>query len=447
MLSGDVVERPEHFGGFADVFDRIERGEIVKVLFSGPPQFGKTTIVQHGIARAIARRPWLPIVYASYGDDVASAKSRDMRDLVRKLGVELRSDADRVDDWITTQGGGLRARSIGGAVTGQPAKILVVDDIHKNRQQAESALARQTAYDWFTSVGDARAHPDTSIIVCSTRWHDDDLIGRLAALRKPNGEPVWEYFQYSAIKEDGKPLWYRRPLDFLAQKRALSEHDWWSLWMGRPRPRGDRLFKGVRYYDRLPIRYRIGKGVDLAYSEKTKACYSAGVVLIEDLDNPGDVYVVEVLRKQLEVGAFTAALRDVDERWPGTWHWFTSTTEKGTAQLMGLLPQDIRVAVEPVLAPADKFVRAQPLAAAWNGIPDRDIPGRVFVPRPTPERPVPWLKEFVDEVGAFTGSAGETNDQVDAAASAFEGVRYRADKPKTVSGSGTRYEHEGRGFF
>lgn len=412
-----------------------------------------TTIVRHGVVRALARRPHVPIVYASYGDDIASTKSREMRDLAHQLGVEIRDDANRVNDWITPQGGGLRARSINSAVTGQPAKIFVVDDIHKNRQDAESALSRQTNYDWFTSVADSRAHPDTSVIVCSTRWHDDDLIGRLAAVKKPDGSPAWEYHQYSAIREDGTPLWSRRPLDFLESKRILNEHDWWSLWMGKPRPRGDRVFKGIKYYDRLPLRYRIGKGVDLAYTEKTRACFSAGVVLVEDVDRPGDVYVVDVVRKQLEIGPFTALLHGIDATWPGSWHWFGNTTEKGAAQLMGLLPDDLAVRIEYVQASIDKLVRAQPVAAAWNGIPEQVFEGRPVVPavegRVFLPRSAPWLKDFVDEVGAFTGARGEVNDQVDAFASAYEGVRYRMGKAGIVPGAGTRYasENGGRSFY
>jgi hypothetical protein len=439
-----TFERPEHLAPIANFFDRASRGEVVNMLVSAPPQYGKSKLLSAGTARYIARQPDRPVITASYGADLAEQKSRETRDLAEQLGVELRADADAVATWLTPQGGGLRARGIGGSTTGNPAKLFIIDDPHKDREEAESALLRQKVFDWYLSVADTRTHPDSSILVAHARWHDDDLIGRLSRLTNPKtGALLFEHYNLPAILPDGRPLWHQRPLDWLEPKKAFP-YEWWSMWMGAPRKRGERVFKGVYYYDRLPNHYQVGKGMDLAYTSKKTSHHSCGVVLLEDTDRPANDrlwYVVDVRRHRGELvdipsasneqpieEGFASKLKSVI--WPGSWHWFVSTTERGTAVLLS----DKSIFVEPVLATADKHARAQPVAAEWNQ-------GRILLPKDAP-----WLREFVDEVGGFTGVSDKSDDQVDALGSAFEGVRYRSGRAKPVSGSGSRYEDEERGF-
>lgn len=444
-VMGDATEPPLHLKPIADVFERLMRGEQIRALVSVPPQYGKTFLLLHGIAQLIARRPYLPVIYASYGDAIARDKSRECRDYARRAGVRTRKDADAVSAWLTEAGGGMRARGVGGAIAGSPARLLVVDDPHKDRADAESALMRQRVHDWFTSTAMSRVHPGASVIVNSTRWHQDDLIGRLMNEKGPDGAPRWEVINLPAVLPDGRPLWHRRPLEFLEQHRS-NEYDWHSLWMGQPRGKGNAVFRGVRFYDQLPVRYRVGKGLDLAYTSKTSACHSVGVTMLED---EGLYYVVDVRRAQTEVREFASILRTVP--WPGAWHWFGSSTEMGVADLL----EEIGILMNAVLATSDKFVRAQPVAAAWNE-------GRVLVPRnllalhgaaaePGDEHSEPaWLQPFVDEINAFTGVSDAANDQVDALASSFEAVRHTYVAPQTVPDAGTRYvgeEGEGRSFW
>lgn len=433
-----TFDRPDHLAPIARFFDRVSRGEVVHELASAPPQYGKSWLIAAGIAQFIARFPDRPVIYASYGSDLAEQKSRATRDLASQLGISMRDDANAVGSWLTPEGGGLRARGIGGATTGNPAKLFVIDDPHKDREEAESALMRQKVVDWYNSVAETRCHPDSSILVSHARWHDDDLIGQLSRRSHPRtGAPMFELYNLPAILPSGEALWSKRPLDWLEPKKGL-EHDWWSLWMGAPRKRGNRLFRGLAYYDRLPPRYRVGKGIDLAYTSKKRSHHSAGVVLLEDIDSPNECpvyYVADVRRHQGVLVNPSGAAREagfVDKLssviWPGAWHWFTSTTEQGTAALL----TDRGISVESVLASSDKFDRAQAVAAAWND-------GRVLLPRDAP-----WLREFADEVGSFTGGSDKSDDQVDALASAFEGVRHRHVGMFSVDDGG-RFGHD-RGF-
>lgn len=385
-----------------------------------------------GCARLLARKPETPIIYTAYGAGLAVSKSRVARDYALAAGVELRDDSSSVAEWLTTAGGGFRARGVGGPVTGNPAKLLIVDDPHKDRVDAESALMRQRVYDWFTSTASTRLHPGSSVIVCHTRWHSDDLIGRLAA------EGGWEVINLPALgrwvdgqfipDNDGEPLWNARPKSFFDAAKK-HEYDWWALYMGSPRPKGGGLFRGIKHYDELPTRYRVGKGVDLAYTSKTRADYSSGVVMLE---SDGYYYVAEVQRAQCEVPQFVSQLKASNARYRlGSWHWFCSTTERGLAQML----TDSGLDVNGQLATADKFVRAQAFAAAWNE-------GRVLLPRDAP-----WLRAYADELMAFTGVSDKHDDQVDASVSAFEEFRHGSAGPaRSVTGSGYRFSGDDRGF-
>lgn len=424
-------ERPDHLRPITNFFDRVNRGERVLMLVSAPPQYGKSKVMAAGCAQLLARSPEKPIIYGSYGADLAEEKSRDARDIAVACGVELRDDTNNKATWLTPQGGGLRARGVGGSTIGHPAKVFVIDDPHKDRQEAESPLISQRVYDWYVSVAENRTHPDSSILVAHARWDQDDLIGRLSALRHPRtGKPLFEHFNLSAIRPDGRPLWHARPLEWLEPKK-IHEHDWWSQWMGAPRRLGNRLFKGIAHYEgKLPLRYRVGKGIDLAVTAKTTACHSVGVVLLEDIELPENDrrwYVVDVRRKQTEITKFRAELEAVT--WPGPWHWFTSAQEENVAELL----TQLGVPVVHERAAVDKVARAQAVIAAWNQ-------GRILLPKEAP-----WLREFVDEIGSFTGVNDKSNDQVDALASAFEGVRNRGGRASNVPGGGSRYGEE-RGF-
>ena len=439
-------ERPEHLAEIANLFRRIDAGEIIRALVTAPPQHGKSDCLVNGVARAIRRRPQLRNAYVCYGDKLVRRKSRQCRATSVAAGVVLRDDSYAVNDWQTTQGGGLFSTGVGGPLTGAAIDgLMVIDDPHKDREDAESALSRERVWDWWTSTAKARLHPSASVLVSHARWHPDDLIGRLAkeTVPGPDGKsiPAWINVSLPAIKSDGSPLWHLRPLPFLEEQRRSSEYDWNSLWMCSPRLKGDAVFHGVTFYDALPTgRFRVGLGVDLAYTAKTRADYSCAVVLLESGVNEKGLplyYVAEVRRAQCEVPVFVATLATLNEEYPtGAWHWFCSTTEKGVAQVVSDGESGVRI--DPVLATADKFVRSQPVAQAWND-------GRVLVPRQAP-----WLKAFVDELGSFTGVGDRHDDAVDALSSAYASASQYSGPATTVSGAGTRYEHaadEDRSFW
>jgi predicted phage terminase large subunit-like protein len=404
-------ERPVHLKPLIDVLERAwlaarGLGPPVFALVSAPPQVGKTETGQHAFAHWLIREPRDFLAYVTYGSDLAATKSRKVRDLVREAGVALRTDSRAVDLWNTTAGGGMLARGINAGITGQSGvKLVWVDDPFKNRVQAESKGVRENVYNDFWSTIFSRRHPTTSVIVSHTRWHEDDLVGRLKKMTHPIS---WEVVNIKAISDDGEPLWPEsgRTLEFWQTQRA-DEYTWWSLYMGEPRPRGGKIFNSPTTYsddDQIPpLRYAIG--LDLAYTGKTQSDWSVAVVVGRGSD--GRAYVVDVLRRQCQAPEFAAALKSLQAKYPGApTRWYVGATEAGSAQFM----QRDGVRLAPMAARGDKFTRALPVAAAWNA-------GRVVV-----KSDEKWSADFVGELLDFSGKDDPHDDQVDALAAGFDAL-------------------------
>lgn len=405
---------PRHLKRLTDLFERIARGERVRALVSVPPQHGKTETALHGLAWLLRKRPELRNAYASYAASLAFDKSRLTRDYAIAAGVQLRADANKVSNWVTTAGGGLLATGVGGPLTGSPVDgVLLVDDPHKNRAEAESAIIREGIKAWWGSTAMTRVHPQASVIAIHTRWHPDDLIGWLTDAQGDS----WEIIELRAIadgtdpldpREVGEALWPEaRPLWFLEERRRdLGEYDWASLYDQRPRPKGGAVFNDVRFYTELPRTYRVAIGVDFAYTEKTSSDYSVAVVMAE---SGGVYYVLEVVRLQVDAPTFADRLKALRDTYAGARIFgYVAGTEKGSADF---IKKREGVPLEIKNASADKFVRAQPVAASWKR-------GAVLLPASSPE----WVNPFVSEVKVFTGVKDKRDDQVDALAAAHDAL-------------------------
>lgn len=399
---------PKHLAPLLDAIESVNRGEEVLLVCSSPPRGGKTETLLHSLPWLLERHADWELVYASYNATQARSKSRKGLALAKRGGLRLVSSG--VTDWRMSSGGGVIARGVGEGITGQGADFAIVDDPHKDRADAESALKRDRVWDWFNEALFTRRNPSSpkakrprSIIVNMARWHPDDLAGRLIA-------KGWRHINVPAIAPGGESFWPDIwPVEQLRQTEAqLGVYAWASLYMGQPRPRGGTVFGDPWTWTELPAQYRVGFGLDVAYSAKTSSDYSVIVVML--LDAAGNCYVVDVIRVQLRAPAFVELVEQQRKKYPGARaHWYVSTTEKGVAHLIN--PE--LTWLESTLASklGDKFTRAQPVAAAWNA-------GRVFVPADS--KRYPWVDAFVAEVINFTGVEDGHDDQVDALAAVFD---------------------------
>jgi len=315
---------------------------------------------------------------------------------------------------------------------------LIIDDPIKNRADAESSLKREQQEEWFRDVAYTRLEGDAACIIVATRWHEDDLIGRV----EQYDDPRWEVVNLQAIAEEGDlrrepgtALWPRKfGVEKLAKIRAtVGEYTWASLYQGRPRPKGDRLFSDPTCYESLVLDgCRLVIGVDPAATEDTKADYSVAVVLaVWGRGEEMRADVVEVRRWQLEIPAVCEELERLQRRYMGA-PLVVEAVGGFKAVPQTLRRINPRLKVVECKPSADKFVRAQPVAAAWKA-------GRVRTPVAAA-----WLPDFVHELGAFTGVKDAHDDQVDALAHAWSYAEQMpvAVKSRAVS-SGERRAMDG----
>ena len=401
-VSQGGLAAPRHLAPLVSLLERARLGPV-RAVISAPPQHGKSETIKHALAWHLAQDPTKTHAYVTYAGNFAQDQSRQIRSIADAAGVEL-SEQLALRRWRTRRGGGLIAEGITGQLTGKSVNgVFVIDDPYKDRTDAESALKRERVWSFFTDVATTRLHPDASVIVVHTRWHEDDLAGRLV-------KSGWEKINLPAIQPDGTPLWADRySIDVLRDRReTLGEYSWASLYMGEPRPRGGAVFRDVRLYDPQTTVvqshvWRIAIGVDLAYSAKKKSDYSVAVVMAAD--GKGTCYVLDVIRAQVEAPVFAGMLRNLTSRYPTRPpRWYTGGTEAGVAQFM----QSMGLNIDTVPAHHDKFTRALGVAAAWNA-------NRISVPMNAP-----WSNAFVEEVLAFTGVGDVHDDQVDAMAAAYD---------------------------
>ena len=415
--------------------ESLQPGDIG--IINMPPRHGKSETVRAFAEYYLGQHPNHEIMYTSYSAALANKSSRQIRNEVQTglafsvsfPEVVLSSDAKAVQQWNTTEGGGLRAAGVGGSITGMGAHLAIVDDPIKGRRQSESALVREATKEWLRSDLLTRLAPNAIMLLIQTRWHVDDPAGyvmqqagleesdfgglRVRQLSLPAiAEPTLE--QPDPLGRDtGDALWPTRwPAEkLLKAARVLGEYDWASLYQQRPFTKGGSVFRDnpVRYQSLETSGRRITAYMDTAASKATSADYSALVVLASWVEGDrltGDV--AEVIRGKYDLLQLAAVVADVNERWGVTVQ--IEETGQSSPIFRYLKEQKLRIlGRKPV---GDKFTRAQPVAAAWNR-------GDLRLPVAAP-----WLGDFITEITAFTGTGSDLHDdQVDALAGAWAAAR------------------------
>lgn len=172
----------------ADIFNQVSQGVLRRVILSTPPQHGKSSLAsQHYPAFHLTHHPDDDIILCSYTLDLAAEQSEHARQIVSGEAfqrlyphIRLRRDRKSVTRWKLDQHrGGLRAAGVGGGISGYPARLGIIDDPFKDWEDAQSQTMRERAWNWYNSTFYSRIAEDGAIIVIGTRWHEDDLIGRL----------------------------------------------------------------------------------------------------------------------------------------------------------------------------------------------------------------------------------------------------------------------------
>ncbi len=392
----------------------------LRLIISLPPRHGKTETVLHFIAWYLRQLSAHTIGYVSYAQTQAGSKALKAQRYTMRAGVAPDVKMQNRAEWRTAEGGGILSTGIGGPLTGQGVNGLIIDDPVKNREEANSAAVRAKQWDWFLDVAETRLEPGGWMLVVMTRWHRDDLAGRIMA----NFKDDYTVLRIPALADGldaagreaapdlagrsvGAALWSERyNAEYLERVKAKNPLGFYSLYQGLPRPKEEYAFGQPTYYTELPtdgVRYGIGG--DLAYTIKTHSDHSVTVVMAEC---NGVFYVVNVLRWRSRLMASIEYLRGIQEKYP-----FTGITleDNGPQTAVCDMLEENGIYVNRLQPVGDKYTRSLPLAEAWNA-------GLVRVP----EGAV-WLDAYLEELMSFTGINDAADDQVDASVYAFRSLQ------------------------
>jgi hypothetical protein len=245
--------------------EKVEKGEDARIIIQTPPQVGKSEIATKKFpAWALGHHPDWPVIVSSYSGDLATKFGQQTRDIMQSFAYQeifntrLREDTKAKGYWMTGEGGGYTAAGAGGAITGINFKIGIIDDIIKNREEAESQVIRDSRWDWYRSTFYTRQKGNTAIIIINTRWHMDDLIGRLLEQQaKDEIDGVedfdkWTVITFPAIaiedepyRKKGEALWPERfPIEKLKKtENTLGPYEFASLYQASPITSANQEFK------------------------------------------------------------------------------------------------------------------------------------------------------------------------------------------------------------
>ncbi len=385
-----------------------------------PPRHGKSELVSHWFPVWFLNQ-WADrrIILASYEADFAASWGRKVRNSItanqEHLSVRVADDSAAANRWDTTEGGGMVTAGVGGPITGRGAHLLVIDDPVKNAEDANSETIRQKVWDWWTSTAYTRLEPGGAAVVVMTRWHEDDLVGRLIREMASDGEH-WDVLNLPALAEEGdalgrqlgEPLWpWRFASEALAKiKRAIGSYFWAALYQQRPSPpEGSLLKRGWwKWYRQAPETFdEVIQSWDMAFKDLKASDYVVGQVWGR---KGADKYLLDQVRDQMDFPTTVQAVKALSAKWPKARAKLVEDKANGPA-VIATLKHDLAGLI-PVEPEGGKVARASAVS------PDIEA-GNVYLPEIAP-----WVKDFVEECAAFP--MGAHDDQVDAMSQAL--LRY-----------------------
>lgn len=236
-----LYQSAEHHKRICEKLEAVERGEIDRLMIFMPPRHGKSELASKRFpAWCLGRNPTRQIIAASYNSDLANDFGRNVRNIVDEPeftevfpSVSLAPDSHAANRMNTNHAGAYVAAGVGTAVTGRGAHIALIDDPFKDREEADSERRRDIVWDWYRSTLFTRLMPGGAIVLIQTRWHEDDLAGRLL-----EAESDWEVLELPALDKQGKALWPEwydeQALERI--KNTIGPREWSALYQQRPQP-------------------------------------------------------------------------------------------------------------------------------------------------------------------------------------------------------------------
>jgi predicted phage terminase large subunit-like protein len=411
-------EPARHHKLLIDKLEKVSAGEITRLAVFMPPGSAKSTYSSILFPPwYVAQHPQHQIITASNTAELAARWGRKVRNYLNEhqltLGCGLASDSQAADRWQTSAGGEYIAVGVGGTVTGWRGDLVVIDDPIKGREQADSEEIRAKQWEWYTDDIYSRLKPGGRIVLIQTRWHEDDLAGRILTAAT-EGRDKWEVLSLPALAEEDDPLG-RKPgealwpdwenLEHLELKRLISGPRTWSaLYQQRPAPEEGDYFKAewLRPYVHQPALETLA-----VYGASDYAVTANGgdytVHVVVGVDPEGNMYLLDMWRKQASSDVWIEAFCSLVKQYhPREWAEEQGQIKAGVGPFIDRMQRDRQAFVYRRAFPvrADKAVRAQ-------SIRGRMAQGGLYVPQRAE-----WFADLRSELLSFP--AGKHDDIVDA---------------------------------
>jgi predicted phage terminase large subunit-like protein len=405
-----------------------------RLIITMAPQEGKSVRVAGDFPTwALTQNPDLRVIAASYGQGLANRNGRQIRNRILThpdLNLRIAPDNGAAGEWeLDGHDGGVYSVGIGAGVTGRACDLMIIDDPIKSRAEADSKVYRDRVWDWWTDEASARLAPGAPVVLILTRWHHDDLAGRLLA--EPGSE--WRVLNIPAecVDPDTDPLSRTEPGEFMVSARGRTRRQWqlrkttagsrtWaSLYQGNPTPDEGNLFpadKWPRYQLPLWVERPDGTRIvpeagrdpdveliqswDFTFKDTKSSDYVVGQVWLR---RGVDAFLLHQVRRRAGFSESIQMMLDVTATWPQAILKLVEDKANGPA-ILNALRSKVGGLV-PVEPEGSKYARASavtPFVEARN----------VWLPDPVAVEGTAWVTDLTDEARDFPGAAHD--DTVDA---------------------------------
>lgn len=429
IVSGKQWEFQPHLQLIDQALVNAANGKAKRIIINMPPRHGKSELISKYFPFwYLGNYPDKRIMLTSYGSEFATSWGKKVRDMIDIYGnimfdVQIDKSSRSAHDFkLENHQGGMNCIGAGGSITGKGADLMIIDDPVKNDAEANSKTIRDSIWEWYTTTAYTRLEPDGVLIIIMTRWHEDDLCGRIIREEGINFKQIWTYINLPAIAEEndilsrkpGEALWKKRfSIEKLEEiKKTIGNYWFSSLYQQRPSTLEGGIFniKHFRYFSEkdgvyilhsdtqqkyIKNKCHIYAVMDLAASVKETADYT--VLIVFAVTEHFDILILDVFRERVE-GA--EHLKLVER----TYHkWNPISIGIESVQYQIALVQSAKrkgVPVKALYPDKDKVSRSLAIAARMEA-------GSVYF-----REQASWLATFEDELLHFPNATHD--DQVDA---------------------------------
>jgi len=419
------VDPARHHKFLIGKLEDVEEGRINRLMIFMPPGHAKSTYASNLFPPwFMGKNPTKQIIGASHTAELAESFGRRVRNIVASdeyqkiFPIQLTGDSKAAGRWGLVQGGEYFGVGVGGSVTGRRADGAIIDDPVRSREDADSETIRNKTWEWFRSDLRTRLKPGAFIILIQTRWHEDDLSGRILP-EKYSGESglitardgeMWEVINLPALAEaddpigrqPGEPLWPEWfNTEMLEQERiSQGERNWSALYQQRPSPETGNFFKRewIKYYDERPQNLTFYGASDYAVTADGGDYTVHGVA---GVDRESNIYLVDWWRERVTSEAWITVFIELARKWkPAKWAEEQGQIIKSVGPFI-----DKRMQEEGVYVYREQYTSATDKATRAQAIRGRMSQEKVFFPRTS------WAETLIHELMRFP--VGKHDDQVD----------------------------------